>query len=98
MICVLACSLDACSLGYWTLAYPLDIIKSAIQTDAIHPEQRKYKGWAHTATTLWKEGGLKRYSAGLAPCLARSFPANAAGFAAYEGVKGYMERDSKKLE
>lgn len=31
-------------IGYWVLCYPLDIIKSAIQCDAILPEQRKYKG------------------------------------------------------
>jgi solute carrier family 25 carnitine/acylcarnitine transporter 20/29 len=79
------------SLGYWTLAYPLDIIKSAIQTDAINPAERKYKGWADAARQLWREGGVKRYTAGLTPCLARSFPANAAGFAAYEAVKKAME-------
>ena len=39
------------------------------------------------AAKLWAEGGLKRFSAGLAPCLARSFPANAVGFAVYEATK-----------
>ena len=34
---------------------------------------------------------MKRYTAGLAPCLARSFPANAASFAIYESVKKYMQ-------
>lgn len=77
-------------LGYWVLCYPLDIIKSAIQTDSIHPAQRKYKGFLHAAQALWVEGGVKRYTAGLAPCLVRSFPANAAGFAAYETVKRVM--------
>jgi solute carrier family 25 (mitochondrial carnitine/acylcarnitine transporter), member 20/29 len=80
------------SVAYWTLSYPLDIIKSAIQADAIDPKDRKYKGIVHTATTLWKEGGMKRYTAGLTPCLARSFPANAAGFAAYEMVKAHLEK------
>ena len=74
-------------LGYWVLCYPLDIIKSAIQTDSIHPNERKYNSIAQTASLLWKEGGVKRYTAGLAPCLMRSFPANAAGFAIYEATK-----------
>jgi solute carrier family 25 carnitine/acylcarnitine transporter 20/29 len=74
-------------LGYWVLCYPLDIIKSAIQTDSINPSERKYKTIAQTAALLWKEGGVKRYTAGLAPCLLRSFPANAAGFAIYEATK-----------
>jgi hypothetical protein len=43
------------------------------------------------ASKLWAEGGIKRFSAGLAPCLARSFPANAAGFAIYEATKTYMQ-------
>lgn len=78
-------------MGYWTLAYPLDIIKSAIQTDSIYPKQRRYHGFLDTAAKLWAEGGVKRYSAGVVPCLARSFPANAAGFAAYEIVKEFLE-------
>ncbi len=86
-----------CSIAYWTLSYPLDIIKSAIQTDAVNPAERRYKGWAHAASSLWKEGGVKRYTAGIVPCLARSFPANAAGFVAYEAVLKAM-RGAPKLE
>lgn len=79
------------SLGYWVLCYPLDIVKSAIQTDSIYPAQRRYKGGiVATARQLFAEGGVKRFTAGLAPCLMRSFPANAAGFAVYESVKSAM--------
>lgn len=78
-------------VGYWVLCYPADIIKSAIQTDAIDPAQRKYKGTLDAAAKLWAEGGVKRYTAGLAPCLARSFPANAVGFAVYEATKAALE-------
>jgi solute carrier family 25 carnitine/acylcarnitine transporter 20/29 len=31
-------------VGYWVLCYPADIIKTAVQCDAIDPAQRKYKG------------------------------------------------------
>jgi len=31
-------------VGYWVLCYPFDIVKTAVQCDAIDPAQRKYKG------------------------------------------------------
>lgn len=71
-------------VAYWVLAYPLDIIKSAMQTDSIYPAQRKYRSLPQTAARLWAEGGVARYTAGIVPCLLRSFPANAAGFLCYE--------------
>jgi solute carrier family 25 carnitine/acylcarnitine transporter 20/29 len=86
-----------CSVAYWVTAYPLDIIKSAIQTDSIWPEARKYSGWSDAASKLWKEGGVKRYTAGLAPALLRSFPANAAGFALYEATKKALEPEPQHL-
>ena len=46
---------------------------------------------ADAATKLWAEGGAKRFTAGLAPCLLRSFPANAAAFLAYESTKSALE-------
>ena len=80
-----------CSLAYWVACYPLDIIKSALQTDSIYPEARRYRGGVlATGRQLWAEGGVKRFTAGLAPCLARSFPANAAGFAIYEATKARL--------
>jgi solute carrier family 25 carnitine/acylcarnitine transporter 20/29 len=77
-------------LAYWLACYPLDIIKSALQTDAIHPAQRKYAGWADAARQLWAEGGAKRFTAGIAPCLMRAAPANAAAFVAYEWTKNAL--------
>jgi solute carrier family 25 carnitine/acylcarnitine transporter 20/29 len=78
-------------VGYWVTCYPLDIVKTAIQCDSIYPDKRKYAGTADAAAKLWAEGGAKRFTAGLSPALARSFPANAAGFAIYEGVKAAVE-------
>ena len=78
-------------LGYWVLCYPLDIVKTAVQTDAIAPAARKYAGALDAAAKLWAEGGARRFTAGLAPCLARAFPANAVGFLVYEAVKNALE-------
>lgn len=32
-------------VAYWLFTYPLDVIKSAMQTDAIMPADRKYKSY-----------------------------------------------------
>lgn len=32
-------------VAYWLFTYPLDVIKSAIQTDAVMPKDRKYKSY-----------------------------------------------------
>ena len=79
-------------VGYWALCYPLDIVKTAVQCDSIHPAQRRYAGALDAAAQLWKEGGAQRFTAGLSPALLRSFPANAAGFAIYESTKEMVEK------
>ena len=62
---------------YWVFFYPLDVIKSAMQTDALVPSERKYRGIAHTTSSLWTEGGVSRFYKGVTPCLLRAVPANA---------------------
>jgi hypothetical protein len=62
---------------YWLLFYPLDVIKSALQTDALVKSQRKYCGIGDAAKQLYAEGGISRFYKGLTPCLIRSVPANA---------------------
>lgn len=86
----------AAGIAYWTLAWPADLWKSAMQMDALNPEQRKYKSIAHCARALWAEGGMQRYSAGFGPCIARAFPANAAGFVTYEWLKSNLDKKSMK--
>jgi hypothetical protein len=76
-------------VGYWSLCYPLDIIKSTIQTDS--PSERKYKTISQTAKMIYKEFGMKGFYRGFTPCLVRSFPANAVCFTAYEMTKKKLE-------
>ena len=38
-------------VGYWTTCYPVDIVKSAVQCDAINPAERKYKSEVLLLTT-----------------------------------------------
>jgi solute carrier family 25 carnitine/acylcarnitine transporter 20/29 len=72
---------------YWLSTYPADCVKSAMQSDAIHPAQRRYSGVADCCRQLYAEGGWRRFYRGLAPCLLRAFPANAACFWSYEYAK-----------
>lgn len=64
-------------LAYWAFFYPLDVIKSAMQTDSMDPAKRRYRSVAATAASLWAEGGVGRFYKGVAPCLIRAVPANA---------------------
>lgn len=64
-------------LLFWTVIYPVDVIKSAIQTDAPNRSLRKYKGTIDCAQKLYEDGGWKRFYRGFSPCLLRAVPANA---------------------
>jgi len=70
-------SAAAGGLLYWITIYPVDVVKSALMTDAMPRGDRKYAGMADAASKLWAEGGLKRFYVGFAPCLIRAAPANA---------------------
>ena len=73
--------------AYWLSTYPADVVKSAVQSDDIFPDRRRYRGTRDCVQQLWAEGGWRRFYRGLAPCLIRSIPANAACFWAYEYVR-----------
>lgn len=70
--------------GLWLTAYPADIIKSKLQTDALNPNQRRYKGVLDCIGQTIKTDGVKGFFRGLLPTLVRSPFANAATFVAFE--------------
>ena len=55
-----------------------------MQSDSFVRHERLYSGVVDCARKMYAEGGVPRFFQGLAPCLLRSFPANAACFFAYE--------------
>lgn len=63
-------------LLYWLAIFPVDVVKSAVQSDSIIPSKRAYAGPAAAARALWAEGGIKRFYRGFTPCLLRAVPAN----------------------
>jgi len=78
-------------MGYWVSTFPLDVVKSTIQTDHTDPAKRKYKGWLHAVNSIMAQQGVKGFFRGFAPCLIRSFPANAACFWAYENTRKVLQ-------
>jgi len=69
----------AAGVLFWALTYPLDVIKSTMQSDEIVKSQRKYNGIIDCARKMYQnEGGVPRFLRGFTPCLLRAIPANAA--------------------
>ncbi|KAI8338200.1 mitochondrial carrier domain-containing protein [Chlamydoabsidia padenii] len=64
--------------GAWIPAYPQDVIKSRMQNDPT------IKSSMVALRTLLREAGPKSLLSGVGPTMARSFPANAVTFFAYE--------------
>ncbi|EFA83131.1 mitochondrial substrate carrier family protein [Heterostelium album PN500] len=77
-------------MSYWTLTYPVDVIKSSIQTDSIVPSQRRYANMMDCASKIYKQQGIAGFYKGFTPCFIRSFPANAACFVLYEKAREIM--------
>jgi len=62
---------------FWLIFFPVDVIKSSIQTDSLVKAQRKYTGVADCARQLYADGGWRRFYRGFTPCMMRAVPANA---------------------
>lgn len=68
----------------WLSSYPLDVIKSNIQSDKFGAESR-FNGKIITATkAIWAANGFRGFWKGIAPCLLRAVPCSAGTFAAVE--------------
>eukprot|EP01127_Copromyxa_protea_P006822 TRINITY_DN16793_c0_g1_i1.p1 TRINITY_DN16793_c0_g1~~TRINITY_DN16793_c0_g1_i1.p1 ORF type:complete len:288 (-),score=72.56 TRINITY_DN16793_c0_g1_i1:25-798(-) len=80
-------------MGYWCSIYPIDVIKTTIQSDNPDPAQRKYRGMLDASRQIYFEHGVRGFFRGLAPCLLRAFPANAATFVAYEAVISVLDKN-----
>ena len=65
-------------VAMWTLVFPVDTVKSALQASATPTSLPA------VIRALHARGGIGAFFPGLAPALARSFPANAATFLGVE--------------
>ncbi|ORY35492.1 mitochondrial carrier domain-containing protein [Naematelia encephala] len=74
----------AAGYGLWATIYPVDVIKSKLQTDSLDPTKRQYSGMIDCATKVWRAHGWRGFTGGLMPTLIRSPFANGATFVAFE--------------
>ncbi|CDK29390.1 unnamed protein product [Kuraishia capsulata CBS 1993] len=77
------CSFGAAA-GYsmWLTSYPIDVIKSKLQTDSY--TQPKFRGSLDVAKSIMATNGIKGFFKGFVPTILRAAPANAATFYAFE--------------
>ncbi|KAK4457061.1 mitochondrial carrier C4G9.20c [Cladorrhinum samala] len=67
----------------WLGSYPLDVIKSKMQTDGFGKDQ-KYKTMRDCFAQTWRAEGMRGFWKGLGPTLLRAMPVSAGTFAVVE--------------
>lgn len=74
--------------AFWVLVYPTDVVKSVIQIDDF--KNPKYSGSIDAFKKILKSEGVGGLYKGFGPAMARSVPANAACFLAYEVTRSSL--------
>ncbi|XP_023005490.1 mitochondrial carnitine/acylcarnitine carrier-like protein [Cucurbita maxima] len=74
--------------SFWLSVYPTDVVKSVIQVDDY--KNPKYSGSLNAFRKLLASEGVKGLYKGFGPAMARSVPANAACFLAYEVTRSSL--------
>ncbi|KAL0463406.1 UNVERIFIED_CONTAM: Mitochondrial carnitine/acylcarnitine carrier-like protein [Sesamum latifolium] len=74
--------------SFWVSVYPTDVIKSVLQIDDY--KNPKFSGSMDAFRKILKTEGVKGLYKGFGPAMARSVPANAACFLAYEVTRSSL--------
>lgn len=74
--------------SFWSIVYPTDVVKSVIQIDDY--KKPKYSGSINAFKSILATEGVKGLYKGFGPAMARSVPANAACFLAYEVTRSSL--------
>ncbi|KXN90953.1 hypothetical protein AN958_03020 [Leucoagaricus sp. SymC.cos] len=83
----------AAGYALWAVIYPIDMIKSRMQTDGFSPTTgQKYKSTFDCVRTVWRTEGLPAFTRGLGPTLIRSPFANGATFLGFEMAARVLDR------
>lgn len=64
--------------------YPIDLIKSKMQTDGFTPDTRQYRSSWECARKTYAKEGIRGFYKGFNACILRAGPVNAATFVAFE--------------
>jgi len=71
----------------WSICYPLNIIRSEIQTDDFRPGRRKYTSYLDCIKQIYQQNNsIRTFYRGFFPGILKAIPINAACFLAYEEV------------
>jgi solute carrier family 25 carnitine/acylcarnitine transporter 20/29 len=76
----------AAGYALWIPLFPVDVIKSKIQTDGFSGPSRKYAGSLDCLRHIIRQNGISGLYKGFTPCLLRAAPVNAATFVAFEAA------------
>ncbi|KAI9136280.1 mitochondrial carrier [Paraphysoderma sedebokerense] len=81
--------------GYalWLSIYPVDTVKSKLQTDSLDPAQRQYKSMLDCFRKTIARDGPKGLFRGFVPCMVRAAPVNGVTFAGFEVAMRVLGRD-----
>ncbi|RWV79624.1 hypothetical protein GW17_00059209 [Ensete ventricosum] len=74
--------------SFWLFVYPIDVVKSVIQVDGF--KNPKYSGSLDAFRRILAAEGMKGLYRGFGPAMARSVPANAVCFLAYEVTRSSL--------
>ncbi|KAM0511735.1 hypothetical protein ACHAPE_009525 [Trichoderma viride] len=85
-------------IATWASVFPLDVIKSRLQTQQYPPSVLAYRGIAskerggawRIAKDTYREGGIRPFFRGLSICSVRAFLVNAIQWAVYEWIMSEM--------
>jgi solute carrier family 25 carnitine/acylcarnitine transporter 20/29 len=81
--------------AYWMFVYPIDVVKSSMQSDSPLRSSRKYQGTLDAISKMYSSGGIKRFFVGLSPCLIRAAPANGVCFMLYQKTVELLDNYAK---
>jgi len=74
---------------FWFAVFPIDVIKTKIQTDSF--SEPKFKSMMDCIRQTYSRQGFKGFWGGLAPCMLRSVPVNSGTFITYEATLGLLK-------
>ncbi|KAI8876509.1 mitochondrial carrier [Backusella circina FSU 941] len=74
----------AAGYAMWFTIYPMDAIKSKLQTDGFTKETMRYKSVMDCARKIMATEGTAGFFRGIGPCLLRAAPVNAVTFMGFE--------------
>jgi len=81
----------AAGYALWAVIYPIDMVKSRMQTDGFSPSDgQKYRSTLHCVRTVWRTDGISAFTRGLGPTLIRSPFANGATFLGFEMANRFL--------